>query len=93
MVAKPGEAKPYFQIAKERKAALQGKVTLTGADKLKADGRYTVVCRAFENGKSDREISRDIGIRPQTVADMRKAWEQDKLAGALLDGLELETVQ
>jgi hypothetical protein len=92
MVAKPGEAKPYFQIAKERKATIRGEVKLTGADKVRADSRYAVVCRRFDSGKSDREISRDIGIRPQTVADMRKAWEQDK-AGGLLDGLELESVQ
>ena len=93
MVAEPGTAKPYFQIAKERKATLQGKVKLTGADKVKTDSRYSAVCRCFEDGKSDREISRDIGIRPQTVADMREAWEHDKTAGGLLDGVDLETVQ
>ena len=64
-----------------RKAALRGEVKLMGADKVKADSRYAAVCRRFESGKSDREISRDIWIRPQTVADMREAWEQEKAAG------------
>jgi DNA-binding NarL/FixJ family response regulator len=93
MVAEPGAAKPYFQIAKERKAAVQGKVKLTGVDKVKADNRYGAVCRLLEKGKSNREISEAIGIGPQTVGDMREAWENEKAAGGSLDGVEPETVQ